>query len=418
MAKGTSQFEGLLDRYFNGVLEVHPGYANLAGLKPGEGKLGQAPPEFEKRQEERRQLPLRELDEISPRDLTNEQQLDRLAIRSLLLREIEDFARGRHKLEPDAPESVLNVLLHELQRGEDEPERAARNIRSVLREVPRFLAESATLVETPERVWLRVMDQTVAGAETLFEAVTTFLQRNRPAAWDAEHMGMARKAIYDYAHTVRARPLAAEASFCIGAETLHRRVRDQLGLDYSLGQIEALALDEVDRIGGLLKSAAARLGRGSSPKDPLEQARSKWVPEKPLIDLYRAETERIKEIFRNSNAVSFPAVERLDVRPVPDFMRALFPTAAYSAPGAFEKRQRGIFWVNDLSMTKSDPDEQLAEQQQHFGLVLTSAHEAYPGHHLQFVTANQHWRKWRRLFAPSLFLERWDLLCGQMMVGF
>src|SRR5438105_9798858 len=363
MAKGTSQFEGLLDRYFNGVLEDHPVYANFAGLKSGEGKLGHATPEFEKRQEERRQLTLRELDEISPRDLTNDQQLDRLAIRSLLLREIEDYARGRHKLDPDAPESVLNVLLHELQRGEEEPERAARNIRSLLRETPRFLAESATLVETPERVWLRVMDQTVAGAETLFEAVTTFLQRNRPAAWDAEHMGMARKAIYDYAHSVRAHPLAPEKSYCVGAETLQRRIRDQLGLDYSLGQIEALALDEVDRIGALLKSAAMRLGRGSSPQELLGEARSKWIPEKPLIDLYRAETERIKDAFRGAKAVSFPAVERLDVRPVPDFMRALFPTAAYSAPGAFEKRQRGIFWLNDLSVTKNDPDDQLAEQQ-------------------------------------------------------
>jgi len=416
MAKGTSQFEGLLDRYFNGVLEDHPVYANFAGLKSGEGKLGHATPEFEKRQEERRQLSLRELDEISPRDLSNDQQLDRLAIRSLLLREIEDFARGRHKLDPDAPESVLNVLLHELQRGEEEPERAARNIRSLLRETPRFLAESATLVETPERVWLRVMDQTVAGAETLFEAVTTFLQRNRPAAWDAEHMGMARKAIYDYAHSVRARPLAPEKSYCVGAETLQRRIRDQLGLDYSLGQIEALALDEVDRIGALLKSAAMRLGRGSSPQELLGEARSKWIPEKPLIDLYRAETERIKDAFRGAKAVSFPAVERLDVRPVPDFMRALFPTAAYSAPGAFEKRQRGIFWVNDLSVTKNDPDDQLAEQQQHFGLVLTCAHEAYPGHHLQFVTANQHSRKWRRLFAHSVFYEGWTLWCEQMMV--
>src|SRR6266850_5334913 len=82
MAKGTTQFEGLLDRFFNGVLEDNPVYANMAGLKSGEGKLGQATIEFEKRQEDRRQQTLRELDEISPRDLDNEQQLDRLALRS------------------------------------------------------------------------------------------------------------------------------------------------------------------------------------------------------------------------------------------------------------------------------------------------------------------------------------------------
>src|SRR3954454_7762729 len=216
MAKGTVQFEGLLDRFFNGVLEDNPVYANMSGLKSGEGKLGQATLEFERRQEDRRQETLRELDEISPRDLDNEQQLDRLALRSLLLREMEDFARARHKAEPDAPERLLNVLLHELQRGEDEPERAARNIRSLLREAPRFLGESATIIEAPERVWLKVMEQTVAGQGTLFDAVKTFLYKNRSAAWDAEYIASGRKALDDYANTVRSRPLAPEGSYSIG----------------------------------------------------------------------------------------------------------------------------------------------------------------------------------------------------------
>ena len=97
-------------------------------------------------------------------------------------------------------------------------------------------------------------------------------------------------------------------------------------------------------------------------------------------------------------------------------MRHLYPTAAYSSPGAFEKRQRGIFWVNDLSLTKAADSEKLAERQQHFGISLTAAHEAYPGHHLQFVTANRHPRKWRRLFAHAVFYEGWTLWCEQMMV--
>jgi uncharacterized protein (DUF885 family) len=97
-------------------------------------------------------------------------------------------------------------------------------------------------------------------------------------------------------------------------------------------------------------------------------------------------------------------------------MRHLFPTAAYLQPGAFEKRQRGIFWVNDLSVTKKTEAEKRAERQQHFGLALTCAHEAYPGHHLQFSFANQHPHRWRRLFAHSVFYEGWTLWCEQMMV--
>ena len=119
--------------------------------------------------------------------------------------------------------------------------------------------------------------------------------------------------------------------------------------------------------------------------------------------------------FKAAKAVSFPKVDELQVRLVPAFMRHLYPTAAYSSPGPFEKRQRGIFWVNDLSLTKSNAADKLAEVQQHFGVSLTSAHEAYPGHHLQFVTANQHPRKWRPLFAHAVFYEGWTLWCEQMM---
>ena len=41
--------------------------------------------------------------------------------------------------------------------------------------------------------------------------------------------------------------------------------------------------------------------------------------------------------------------------------------------------------MNDLGLKKKTEVDKLAERQQHFGLELTCAHEAYPGHHLQFI---------------------------------
>jgi uncharacterized protein (DUF885 family) len=97
-------------------------------------------------------------------------------------------------------------------------------------------------------------------------------------------------------------------------------------------------------------------------------------------------------------------------------MRQQFPTAAYNQPPAFSRRQVGIFWVNDLSLVQSDPAKKLAEIRQHHGLELTAAHEAYPGHHLQFAIQNQHPSKLRRLFAHSIFYEGWTLWCEKMCV--
>ena len=93
---------------------------------------------------------------------------------------------------------MLNILLHELQRGDDEPRRAARNLRSLLRQAPDFLDEAAPVVRQPERVWLRVMEQTVAGGMALLEGVGKFLQNVAPQPGDAALISAAGKAMQRY----------------------------------------------------------------------------------------------------------------------------------------------------------------------------------------------------------------------------
>jgi uncharacterized protein (DUF885 family) len=416
MKTDSARFEGLLDGYFETLLAQQHTFATVVGLKSGEGKLPVATHEAEARDERRRQLALRKLDALSPRELDPEQQLDRLAFRALLQRECEDHARHRSALDPNALDQVMNILLHELMRGDDEPARAARNLRSLLRATPRFLAEAVTLVDRPEPVWRRIMQQGAAGAGSLFAAVEAFLRKHSPSKDDAVALEAARKAFARYVDRVSARPQAPAGSFAVGAEIVQRRVRDELGLDYTLGQIESLALAEVKRVEARLQEACARFGRGRSAHDIIAEARAAWNPPADLLELYRGETRRLVGALRALKIVSFPPGETLKVKPVSDFMRPLLPTAAYTQPGAFARRQRGIFWVNDLSVTRTTAAEKRAERQQHFGVALTCAHEAYPGHHLQFATANRHPRRWRRLFAHAVFYEGWTLWCEQMMV--
>src|SRR5512133_3776545 len=136
---GSKSYETVISRYFERQLSDQPVFAVMAaGLPEGEGKLGSLSPDFHKHRERERRRTLREMEQISPREVSNEQHLDRLALRNLLWSECEDFARGRSELEPNAPEHVLSILLKELQRGEDTPRRAAANLRSLLEEAPAF----------------------------------------------------------------------------------------------------------------------------------------------------------------------------------------------------------------------------------------------------------------------------------------
>jgi uncharacterized protein (DUF885 family) len=417
MQNTGKRFEGILDRYFEEALTDMPTFAAAyGGLRSGEGKLGRLTVEFQEQREKKRQRALRALEMISPRELKNEQHLDRLALRSQLLKECEDFARGRHTLEPNGPEQLFSILLHELQRADEEPQRAAGNLRSLLKQAPDFLEGAQRAIRNPERVWLRVMEQTIEGSQALLDGVAAVLRKAGDGAGDGTLVKSAAKALKSYHEAVKEREPAPAGSFSIGWAALQRRVRDELGLDYTLGQVETLALAEANRIGAMAKKVSRRFGAKRRPGEILARMRGEWRPAKPLLELYRDQSEQIAARFRSARAVTFPKGDELQVKPVPEFLRTLIPTAAYSAPGAFARRQRGIFWVNDLSVLKSTEAEKLAEQRQHFGIPLTCAHEGYPGHHLQFVTANRHPRKWRRLFAHAVFYEGWTLWCEQMMV--
>ena len=175
----SKAFEKLLDDYFNDFYASHPADATYVGLTSGEGQFNEATLPVLRRQHSRRQAALAKLDTIAPSALSNEQNLDRLAFRARLLRECEDFERGRHMLDPHGLDEVFDFLLREMQRGETEPNRAAKNIRSLLSGTPRYLTRAAKLIDRPERVWCNIMDGAFKDSGSFFDAVASFLKTNK-----------------------------------------------------------------------------------------------------------------------------------------------------------------------------------------------------------------------------------------------
>jgi uncharacterized protein (DUF885 family) len=205
--------------------------------------------------------------------------------------------------------------------------------------------------------------------------------------------------------------------FCVGEERFDALIRERLGWDLSLYEAEALGRAQVARLSAELEVEAKKHAPGKKPRALLDGAARAWrLSEADLLHEYQATTSRVKAAFSKANVVSFPAGDVLAVKPVPEFLRHQFPTAAYSAPGAYDPDQTGIFWVNDLSLIRETEQDKQAEIRQHYGLALTAAHEAYPGHHLQFCTANRHESKLRRLFAHAVFYEGWTLWVEQMSI--
>ncbi|MFQ5937916.1 MAG: DUF885 domain-containing protein, partial [Acidiferrobacterales bacterium] len=131
-----------------------------------------------------------------------------------------------------------------------------------------------------------------------------------------------------------------------------------------------------------------------------------------LLETYRAQMQAARAFVASHDLVTLTKKERLDVIETPVFMRHQVPFAAYQDPAPNDPEQHGYYYV-----TPPEDEAQLAEHN-FAGLMHTCVHEAYPGHHLQFVTANLNSSasSLPRLLQPSATLyEGWALYCEQLM---
>jgi uncharacterized protein (DUF885 family) len=131
-----------------------------------------------------------------------------------------------------------------------------------------------------------------------------------------------------------------------------------------------------------------------------------------LLPTYRAQMLAAKHFVEEHELVTVPAPQALQVVETPAFMRHRIPFAAYLEPAPNDPAQCGYYYVT--------PPRDAAELGEHDnpGLMHTCVHEAWPGHHLQFVTANQHPQASslpRLLNRSATLFEGWALYCEQLM---
>jgi uncharacterized protein (DUF885 family) len=95
--------------------------------------------------------------------------------------------------------------------------------------------------------------------------------------------------------------------------------------------------------------------------------------------------------------------ETLQIRETPAFMRTTVPFAAYDAPAPLDASRLGNFFVTP------DPQAHILAD-----IPGTTWHEAYPGHHLQFVYAKDNPSLVRRLNESPLLSEGWGFYCEEL----
>jgi uncharacterized protein (DUF885 family) len=412
------RFQDLVTRYYEESFARFPTLGSAAGRHEFDAEMGRTDPATLAAQYELATATLAEIEDLPLQDFRGADLLDRRVMLANLRQEKLDYDLERHRNDPqNYLHGAADALYDLFVRHASDLRPVAPAIISRLKQIPRYLDEAAENLAKPDPLWKELTLKAASAVAGFFETLPEPLAQAGGGTLPAlkRHAKHAAEAALDFAARVKKLRPAPAGSYALGTEKFTLLMHERTGLDCSPREAAAMGR----RLAAELKDAMIQEARKFHPTrsadEILADAAAEWQPDGgSLIDAYRRTMQTTRERFEEADWLSFPKKDRLLVQPVPDFMRDQFPTAAYSSPGALDPDQTGIFWVNDLSLTAGTEEKRRAEVSQHFGLELTCAHEAYPGHHLQFVTQHRIPSLPRKMAHHAIYYEGWTLWCEQM----
>lgn len=405
-----AEFRGIVDTYFDSVVRLFPHEAGEWGLPGCSDRLGANTAAVHRQWNAIQRGLLQRLEQLPPHAFSGDDWLDRRCLLAHLRTGLfYSETRAAWRTNPQHhTDAAFNVVLLPILRHRGARAKLEAILRVRLAALPDFLAAGLECVRLPVPLWRDLAVESCGGAAAFFNGLKVEYPGIDAALFDG-----AVRAFERFAAGLRRKKTGLVDGYSVGREAFEFLMRERTGLDWTLNEAEAAGLALVNQLEGELAREARKFGKKPA-HEVLAEARAQWKPAGPLLGEYQRVTEEVRRRFVEKDLMSMPPGEQLRVVAVPDFLSNSFPTAAYHQPPPFAKEQTGIFWVNDLSLKAPTAEKALAEQRQHFGMVLTCAHEAYPGHHLQFVVQNRHPSRIRRIFAHAIFYEGWTLWCEKM----
>jgi len=287
-----------------------------------------------------------------------------------------------------------------------------------LRAIPAFLDAARASLDEPPSVFVDSALTMLGGGGELVVQLAGTLTAEAPGLQDDFHAatGASLEALKRFGTALRGEiePSADPHAFAIGDQQFARRLHFDHAITSGAPELWRYGLRLQEETTAQLATLAAELG--ARPWHDLVNDLRNDAPEPAeLLGVYQEELRRARGFVEERNLVAVPAAP-VEVVPTPSFLASLVPFAAYEPPPIYLASQRGRFYV-----TRPDPSlppELVAQQRRghcRHAIAAMVGHEAYPGHHLQLVTAQGLSSEVRRHLWTPVMVEGWALYCEQLL---
>lgn len=412
-------FDSLLKQYYNAWFRFHPEQAVHVGVSGFEQYLRPYSDDEIGALISLNEKALSSLDEIDFYELGAERQIDYSVLYNAVITELHElleldwrYRRPQDFLPVDAIHQLLTRPVENLHQG----------FKHRLQAIPEYLRGARTcLIQKPEIISPDFLAsaclQAKAGIDYFrnlvhhpqVEAKFENPARLQPLCEDAAN------AMEDFVRFLEQelKPRAA-GNFACGQQIFEERLKNDHFLDVTADELHAFGKKLFDETQQQLSELTIEISENNDSEKVLAEIRANY-PEggkEELLIAYRTQMKAAYDFVVQQQLVTVPDNQVLKVTETPGFLCHEIPFAAYEEPSCNDENQQGYYYVTPVVS-----QGQMLEHNW-TSIDLTCVHEAFPGHHLQFVTANQNSaNSLPRLLNPSATLyEGWALYCEDLML--
>ena len=422
----SQSFQNVVETFYNDEFRAHPIAATDIGVHDYDSEVDDLSRDGQAKNAARLHKALDELTAIDPATLSSGDRDDREMLINSIKGKLLDIETIRYwQKDPDVYVSSATSAVFNLVHRDFAP--LADRLRSVIAregQIPMLLATGKANIEHPPRAFVDIAIRNVAGS-------IDFLKTGAPVAFAAvedrqlkrEFMASNDSAIaaFENYKTYLEQELKpkADGDFALGSDLFAKRMAYNEMVDIPPDRLLDMAYAQLHKDRDALSEAARKVDPTAPIEAVLKEIRAQHPTVDTLIPTARDELAGLRAFVLDHHIVTIPSDLLPKVEETPGFQRAT-TAAAIDPPGALERRATQAFYYVTPPEVGLAPDkiEQYLEAYYSPGLVMISAHEVWPGHFMQYLTARAHrdWSLARRMAESYSTAEGWAHYTEQMMV--
>jgi len=422
--KNPTEFDRLVDNYFDFYFQFHPKDGTAAGFHQYDAKLE----DYSRASREGEISNLRnfwsQLDRIDPAKLSAESASDLAFLQSHIKgRLLELQVRQMWRKDPNLYVSgVTESIFVIIKRSFAPPEERLRSVIARERQIPGALMTAHYNISNPPKIYTQIAIEQMPG-------IIEFFQKDVPGAFQGVKDATLRaefqltnaavvKALENFQLFLQDDLLpTSQGDFRIGAENFQQKLLDDEMVNNPLDQLLQIGYADLRRNQQRLKETAALIDPNASSREVLASLEKDHPAPDQLLPAFRNLLGGLREFIVAKKIVTIPSPILPLLEETPPFMRAT-TTASMDTPGAYESKATEAMF-NVTTPESGWTPQAVEEWMQGFnrGTILsTSIHEAYPGHYVQFLWAKRLTSKVRKLLYCNSNTEGWAHYTEQMML--